>query len=367
MRSALLLLITLGLLATAPGCTPRVKIRKTPGPHDTGLRYYRPKPYLCVEPAGQVVTVKTTSTTTPSDEFVSISLEYLPDFSEEYSIHVRPGLGSADVSVTLDQGWNLTSLNQNLDTQFDENVEALAKLAEAGAGFLPTAEGGDAAGAPPGSVRKWVVPATNVPIGYYESVISKDACGKKRLFGWRYVGFMPYAACPTEACGVQGVSCQEMPTPLFGLVFRDGVMVFQRLDAGLEHPDLNRRDVSTGVFTVTSVNLLLDSLNKTIRIAILEQYGAKSRVKLSAPDDLSTVQIGICLVDPVDRTSRQEFIRDLIVDENVEAALEKLGNPLPEFASIAGLSEEPDGGAGNAAALKMVVEELEPGDNGSHR
>ena len=93
------LVLTTGIMTF--GCTPRLRVRQSPGPKDTGIRYYRPKPYLRIEPASSVVAEGKKITQTPSDEFVSISMEYLPDFSEEYSIEVCPGLGSANVTVGL--------------------------------------------------------------------------------------------------------------------------------------------------------------------------------------------------------------------------------------------------------------------------
>ena len=36
--------------------------------------------------------------------------------------------------------------------------------------------------------------ATNIPFGFYEAVIARDPKGKKQLYGWRYVGFMPFPA-----------------------------------------------------------------------------------------------------------------------------------------------------------------------------
>ena len=101
-------------------------------------------------------------------------MQYLPYFSEEYSINVRSGIGKADVSFKLDDGWNLTELNQNLDSQFDENLSAVADVVKAVGGVIPTGGAGFAEGGyqPEKITRKWVVQATNVPLGYYEAVIS---------------------------------------------------------------------------------------------------------------------------------------------------------------------------------------------------
>lgn len=186
-------------------------VKKNPGPHDHGVRYYRPKPYLKIEP-----------TLGKSDEYVSITLEYLPDFSEEYSIHVRTGIGTNKTQVTLKDGWNLTQLNVEVDSKVAENLTALAKVLDAVPKLGPTA-------ADPKAVPHGTVKATNVPIGYYEAVVSPGPDGKRRLYGWRYVGFMPYAQCPVESGGLECADCQSHP--MFGLVFENGVMTFKPLPA----------------------------------------------------------------------------------------------------------------------------------------
>ncbi len=209
--------LTTILLMVVTGCGPRTIVRPNPAPHDTGIRYYRPKPYLLLQPTP--VPVKE-DPGTRQDKYVQISLEYLPDFSEEYSINVRSGLGINNTSVKLANGWNLTEINQELDSQFDENVNALANLIKSAApgGIVPT-EGQRMRG------PSMKVPATNVPLGYYESVISRGPDGKKRLYGWRYVGFYPFSPCPVET---DGLACEDCHTsPLYGLVFHDGVMTFK--------------------------------------------------------------------------------------------------------------------------------------------
>jgi hypothetical protein len=240
----------LATIAAAGGCNPRVTVRKDPGPHNAGIRYYRPKPYLLIEPVGAAVTVadenkKPVSTTIPSDEFVSISLDYLPDFSEEYAITVRPGLGVANVSFKLEDGWNLTEMNQELDSQFNENVSAIADLVKAGGSLIqPTSEG---AGQPAQMDKRWVVRATNVPIGYYEAVINGDPNCRKRLYGWRYVGFAPFNSCPTDMLGVEAAACDDPFGPIYGLVFENGAMTFKQLNAIA--PNLERVAVPTGRIT----------------------------------------------------------------------------------------------------------------------
>ncbi len=188
------------------GCNPRTIVKKDPGPHDRGVRYYRPKPYLFLKPL-------VAATGLPVPGHVSIEQVMLPDFSEEYSIHVRTGLGTNNTSIGLTEGWNLTTLNVVLDSQFDENLNAISNLVKSIPTTSLTAD----------KVRV-EVQATNVPMGLYEAVIAKGPDRKKRLYGFRYVGFMPFAGCPVEACGVDQFNCHE--DVLYGLVFSDKGMMF---------------------------------------------------------------------------------------------------------------------------------------------
>lgn len=197
------------------GCAPRVIVRQSPTAEDEGIRYYRPKPYLLISALQK--------DTTASPDYVSITLDYLPDFSEEYSINVRPGLGIADVNVGLQDGWNLVSLNQKLDSQTDENIKATGELLKSIVGLASPNSGSAQA-----STRPIVqVPAHNVPLGYYEAVIGKNRNGKKQLFGFRYVGFLPFQACPIEMCGSTVAACDNCM--LYGLTFDSGVMTFKPL------------------------------------------------------------------------------------------------------------------------------------------
>lgn len=205
-------------LVVSVGCAPRVIVRANPGPSDTGIRYYRPKPYLKIEPA-EIAVDRTSSAFVPG--LVRISLAYLPDFSEEYAIDVRTGFGTADVGIKLEDGWNLTEISQDLDSQTDENLRAAASMLSAVGGILPTTE--------KGSDVTFTVPARNVPLGFYEAVIGRDGTGCKRLYGFRYVGFVPYANCPVEMHGHEHQCCDDPLASLYGLTFHQGEMVFQPL------------------------------------------------------------------------------------------------------------------------------------------
>ncbi len=154
-----------------------------------------------------------------------ISLVYLPDFSEEYAIDVRSGLGIANVGIKLEDGWNLTEISQELDSQADENVKAFASLLSAVGEVVPTA--GSQSAAPEVS---FTVAARNVPIGFYESIIGSDARCCKRLYGFRYIGFVPFAGCPIDMSGQQSACCNDPNTGLYGLSYIDGQMLFLPLD-----------------------------------------------------------------------------------------------------------------------------------------
>lgn len=221
MRGVTALVACLALLAL--GCASTT-VRKNPGPHDRGVRYNLPKPYLLLQPAKEAVD-KDGKVTRYVPNSVDISIEMHPDFSEEYSIHVRAGVGINKTSVTLEDGWKLTQINFDVDSNTSENLNAVSDLISK----LP--KFGKSSGTDPGLDKQELascVPAFNVPLGYYEAVIGDDGCGKKRLYGWRYVGFFPFNACPTVACGAQAGNCRT--GDVFGLVYEKGVMKFKRLD-----------------------------------------------------------------------------------------------------------------------------------------
>lgn len=207
------------LVCVASGCATTT-VTRDPPPWDKGIRYYRPKPYLLIKPAEN-----------GSDEFVQISLEYLPDFSEEYSIRARAGLGINQTSVKLADGWNLVEIDQKLDAQFDESLEAVGELV----GNLPIPTAGTPASTPR---TKMVVRATNVPLGFYEAVLSRGPKGRQRLYGWRYVGFYPFAACPIQAAGEDCIDCRA--AEIYALTFRRGVMTFQPLATAPYQGDTHR-------------------------------------------------------------------------------------------------------------------------------
>ena len=256
MRILVALLVGLVLCA---GCTT-VKVKRVCHPDQQGIRYYRPKPYLFIsgKPVQQeekkpVATIfqnepfkvganslerfpttqaanfesdlstsfKQSANSTSANRLeLSMSLQYLPDFSEEYAIQYRPGLGKGELKVELENGWNLKSIGIVTDQQTDEIITSVASLISS----LPMGvrEG------PPGSNPQHGIYGTNVPLGYYEAVIAEDRCGRKQMYGWRYVGFMPFQHCPTRASGAQCFNCES--EIIYGLVMIDGILQFAAID-----------------------------------------------------------------------------------------------------------------------------------------
>lgn len=330
-------MFAVGLCISLPACTPKVSVVKNPGDCDEGIRYYRPKPYLLISPATNTITEydasgqkKAKSTTGIGDHYVNIEMQYLPDFGEEYSINVSPGLGSANVGVTLEDGWNLTGLNQELDTQFDETVTALAELAGA---VAPVATGGGRSVVGPASgvkhERRWVVPATNIPLGYYESVVSRDqTTGKKRLYGWRYVGFAPFNGCPLEMAGVEYKNCCD-PGAIYGLAFVEGVMVFKQIGTFDRHPTakrLKRTSVKTGKITIDpgtfgSLKSMLKSIEeRAVSVATLKGVpGTTIKAKIMEKKLVLTVSPN------QDNTAIGKIKTGLGDDANFKTLVEQLG------------------------------------------
>ncbi len=213
-------LLALAACAAALGCTITT-YKQNPGEHDRGFRYYRPKPYLFIQPAGG-------DTNTNAPEFVSIEMRMMPDFSDMVSVHTRAGLGVNTTKLEITDGWNLTKVTQELDSKTDENIKAIGGLVKSAVALVPSG-GAAVTDKRFNATQRNVLPARNVPLGFYEAVINRDDCGVKRLAGFRYIGFMPYAPCPVVPHGGEAQCCQQ--GEIYGLVNEGGLTVFKRLDA----------------------------------------------------------------------------------------------------------------------------------------
>jgi hypothetical protein len=104
---ALMLMAWLGACASVTITPVTKEDRETPG-----VRYYESEPYLLI--------VKDT-----------IQLVWLPNYNLGYAVKTRSGLGKADGSVKLADGWRITEFGAIVDTKIPETIAAVADLLKA--------------------------------------------------------------------------------------------------------------------------------------------------------------------------------------------------------------------------------------------
>jgi hypothetical protein len=78
--------------------------------------------------------VKSTRVLTAStiNKVYTATFMMLPDYSQEYIIQWKPGIGSVTPSFTLADGWNLTGFASTIDSKLSEFVTSLAAAGGAG-------------------------------------------------------------------------------------------------------------------------------------------------------------------------------------------------------------------------------------------
>lgn len=120
-----LLLLCLFALTCLAGCA-RMKVTRLTAESDyeDGIRFYRPVPYLVL--------------TKDAKGALAANVISLPDKNQEYVIQQEVGIGTSNLTVTLDQGWNLVALGHELDSKVPEMITALTGAA----GALPFKAGG---------------------------------------------------------------------------------------------------------------------------------------------------------------------------------------------------------------------------------
>jgi hypothetical protein len=110
--------IILSILATtlALGCAHTTIKKITKDDKTDGVRYFMPHPYLWV-------------TYDTKGNHLKTEIIMLPDSTEEYVVEPTSGLGSAVLSLNLENGWNLTQFNNNEDSKIPDTITGLASLA----------------------------------------------------------------------------------------------------------------------------------------------------------------------------------------------------------------------------------------------
>ena len=119
------------------GCA-HLDIHKTDdekNPGEYGLRFYRPRPYLLV---------------TLSDKGCTPSIQYLPDYSQEYILHPHYWIGSLTFKPTLEDGWNLTAFDSTVDTKIPDTINALTGFMKSAAEIATKQKAGEPASFGPG-------------------------------------------------------------------------------------------------------------------------------------------------------------------------------------------------------------------------
>ncbi len=103
--------------AALNGCATIEISKVTPNQSNVdGLRFYRPDLYLLV----------TADAADPSGKGLQTSVISLPNKNEEYILRHKSGIGSTELSATLEGGWNLTQLGTTVDTKVPETITGVA-------------------------------------------------------------------------------------------------------------------------------------------------------------------------------------------------------------------------------------------------
>ena len=165
----------------------------------------------------------------------TLTLVHHADYSEEYSAQIYAGLGTNSTQLTFNDAGVLMSTTVSVDSKANELITSLAGLIGTTPNLLRPAErrGGGEMAVP--EVAKMSVEAYDVPLGYYEMVLSPGPDGHRQLYGWRYIGFMPFKQCPVTSGGETCTTCLE--EDLYGLVTIGDKMYFRKLSDIAKQPE----------------------------------------------------------------------------------------------------------------------------------
>ena len=104
----LLLGLSIGLMS----CSKVVVEKFNAKTYEEGIRFYRPAPYLLV--------------TQTEDNGLTSTIVWLPDMNQEYVLRSTGWWGSSEVSVKLQDGWNLTEIGEKSDSKIPETITSIA-------------------------------------------------------------------------------------------------------------------------------------------------------------------------------------------------------------------------------------------------
>jgi nitrogen fixation protein len=146
MQRLFILWVSLCMLS---GCAGVTVTKITDSTYKEGVRFYRPWPYLWVtkeatrESTAEKVNDKTKNTTTETSKNVttdkySSKIIWLPKYDEEYVVKTTGLIGSAKYNIALADGWQLTSMGMERDTQIPQTITAVTGALTGVAGLFVT-------------------------------------------------------------------------------------------------------------------------------------------------------------------------------------------------------------------------------------
>ena len=159
--------VLVALLLVLSGCAElQVKRLAANDTTSEGVRYYASQPYL-------LVTIQPSASAMASDKpaaglakvsqpAVQTQIIWLPKINEQYAVRVKPGWGTVDGSVSLQNGWMLTDLGSTMDSKLTETITAISGLINNAADLVKLAAAGasDASALATGLYRIEFDPAT---------------------------------------------------------------------------------------------------------------------------------------------------------------------------------------------------------------
>lgn len=111
MRTTVILAVAVALLLSS--CAT-YNVYEAKSSDEPGVRFYRPWPYLVVK-AGE-------------NNTLSFEMLYLPDRSKEYIVKRKGFIGSSNMTLKLEHGWNLIEFGSTSDSKVPETLGSLASL-----------------------------------------------------------------------------------------------------------------------------------------------------------------------------------------------------------------------------------------------
>jgi len=107
------------------GCA-EVLVKHVNGKDDTsdGVHFCQPRPYLLLSNQQK----KDASGDVRSNDFAN-QIIWLPDYTQCYVVKIKPGWGTVDGSVKLQNGWMLDTLGSKMDSKTTETITALSGMA----------------------------------------------------------------------------------------------------------------------------------------------------------------------------------------------------------------------------------------------